>query len=271
MRFFFCWLRSIVELVNKEGKVNTRLDKIHTKNDQTKERLKQSSQKGDQIKLRKDTILREGQTTVRLDQSDTKNQTSMRKDHKQLQHDESSPQKSQTSPEMDQKHQKKGQTNRKKDKDKTSLKKDKTEQNPGQKKESLKRLTWYQMDHLKYLRRTQPELYTITKLSRSFGISITAVVKILQSKFDPPQEVKDRQDSKAKEQAKLRKEMFKKKLMQESNQTSPEGTKAKSSDGTSIIPSSVKRKLVSGSKELSSSNTEDSSKGKFKKMKSSHK
>jgi len=70
------------------------------------------------------------------------------------------------------------------------------------------------MEHLKSLKMTQPEEWTNTKLSQSFGISVSAVVRILRSNFEPPQEVKDRQDQKAKEQTIERHAMFKKKLFQ---------------------------------------------------------
>ena len=63
-----------------------------------------------------------------------------------------------------------------------------------------KRLTWYQMDHMKTLRQVQPEEWSIGKLSRSFGVSPTAVKRILNSKFEPSLEVKERQDRKALEQ-----------------------------------------------------------------------
>lgn len=78
-----------------------------------------------------------------------------------------------------------------------------------------KRLTWYQMDHLKTLKKSQPEEWSNTKLSRCFGISIPAVVRILQSKFEPPMEVKERQDKKARENAKRRQALFKKTLFTE--------------------------------------------------------
>ena len=78
-----------------------------------------------------------------------------------------------------------------------------------------KRLTWYQIDHLKTLKRTQPEDWTNSKLSRYFGISVPAVVKILQSKFEASVEVKERQDKKAREQTKKRQTLFKKTLLTE--------------------------------------------------------
>lgn len=62
----------------------------------------------------------------------------------------------------------------------------------------LKRLSWHQIDHLRTLRHTQPEEWTKSKLARSFGISIPAVNRILKSKFVPSEQVKERQDAKAK-------------------------------------------------------------------------
>lgn len=63
-----------------------------------------------------------------------------------------------------------------------------------------KRLTWHQIDHLRTLRRNQPAEWSKTKLAHQFGISIPAVNRILKSKFEPTDEVKERQDAKAKEQ-----------------------------------------------------------------------
>ncbi len=75
-----------------------------------------------------------------------------------------------------------------------------------------KRLTWYQIDHLKTLRRTQPEEWSKTKLAKFFGVSISAVSRILKSKFEPSEETKGRQDEMSKEQTKKRREAFMKKL-----------------------------------------------------------
>ena len=82
-----------------------------------------------------------------------------------------------------------------------------------------KRLTWYQIDHLKTLKKLQPEEWSNHKLSRQFGISIPAVVRILQSKFDPPTEVKERQDRKSREQTNQRQALFKKTLFSEDKKT----------------------------------------------------
>ena len=60
-----------------------------------------------------------------------------------------------------------------------------------------KRLTRYQMDYLRTLKQEQPEEWTISKLSTRFGISTSAVLRILKSKWDPPPSVKDRQDKRA--------------------------------------------------------------------------
>ena len=69
-----------------------------------------------------------------------------------------------------------------------------------------KRLTRYQMDHLRELHRDYPGEWTLTKLSKKFLISHSAVKRILRSKFEPPEEVKNRQDKKALEQKQIRKE-----------------------------------------------------------------
>ena len=63
-----------------------------------------------------------------------------------------------------------------------------------------KRLTWHQIEHLKTLRQLQPEEWTVGKLSRAFGISSSAVNRILRSKFEPSSEVKKRQDRRAEQQ-----------------------------------------------------------------------
>jgi len=62
-----------------------------------------------------------------------------------------------------------------------------------------KKLTRYQMDYLRSLRTDFPSEWTITKLSTSFGISHSAVKRILKSKFEPSQEVQERQDKRAQE------------------------------------------------------------------------
>ena len=63
-----------------------------------------------------------------------------------------------------------------------------------------KRLTWHQIDHLRTLRQTLPEEWTVKKLSQSFGISVPAIMRILKSKFEPTPEIKKRQDARAKQQ-----------------------------------------------------------------------
>lgn len=60
-----------------------------------------------------------------------------------------------------------------------------------------KRLTWYQIDHLKELRNEQPEKWTPVTLANAFGVSVSSVNRILRSKFEPSPEVKERQDAKA--------------------------------------------------------------------------
>lgn len=75
-----------------------------------------------------------------------------------------------------------------------------------------KRLTWYQIDHLKTLRRTQPEEWNVAKLATSFGISVPAVSRILRSKFEPSDKIKERQDAMATEQTRKRRGEFLKRL-----------------------------------------------------------
>ena len=58
----------------------------------------------------------------------------------------------------------------------------------------LKRLTRYEMDHMRSLREMQPEEWTYDKLGKTFGVSFSAVRRILRSKFDPSPEVRDRQE-----------------------------------------------------------------------------
>ena len=68
-----------------------------------------------------------------------------------------------------------------------------------------KRLTWYQIEHLRTLRQLQPEEWTLGKLSRKFGISLGAVKRILRSKFEPSTDVRERQDRRAQQQTLERK------------------------------------------------------------------
>ena len=63
-----------------------------------------------------------------------------------------------------------------------------------------KRLTRYEMDHLRTLKQQDPEIWTVSKLSQSFGISVSSVVRILKSKFEPLPEVQERQDARALQQ-----------------------------------------------------------------------
>ena len=63
-----------------------------------------------------------------------------------------------------------------------------------------KRLTRYQMDHLRTLNQEQPDAWPIKKLASTFGISYSAVTRILRSKFEPLPEVQQRQDAKALQQ-----------------------------------------------------------------------
>ena len=72
----------------------------------------------------------------------------------------------------------------------------------------LKRLSRCEMDHMRYLRELQPDEWTHDKLSKMFGVSSSAVKRILRSKFDPSSEVEERQDKKTEEQRLKRKEQL---------------------------------------------------------------
>ena len=69
----------------------------------------------------------------------------------------------------------------------------------------LKRLTRYEMEHMRSLRAMQPEEWTYDKLSKAFGVSFSAVKRILRSKFDPSPEVREMQDKQVQEMRSKRK------------------------------------------------------------------
>jgi Zn-dependent peptidase ImmA (M78 family) len=92
-----------------------------------------------------------------------------------------------------------------------------------------KRLTWHQIEHLKTLRRTQPDVWTVKKLADAFGVSLSAVCRILKSRFEPSDEIKERQDTAAKEQTRKRKEEFLKKL--DKSKVPSESTSENKEDG----------------------------------------
>lgn len=60
-----------------------------------------------------------------------------------------------------------------------------------------KKLTRYQMDYLRTLKQNYPEGWSVSKLAGQFGISPSAVVRILKSKWEPSPEVQKKQDSRA--------------------------------------------------------------------------
>ena len=70
----------------------------------------------------------------------------------------------------------------------------------------MKRLTRSQMDHLRTLHRDFPEEWTVEKLQVRFGVSFSAVKRILRSKFEPSEEVKQRQDQQVMKQCEKRRE-----------------------------------------------------------------
>lgn len=100
-----------------------------------------------------------------------------------------------------------------------------------------KRLSWHQIDHLRSLRKSQPEEWSLSKLSRSFGISIPAVSKILKSKFQPTEEIRERQDARANEQASRRKANF---LSTSSSRKAECTTDAKSKTNMSSLQKNTK-------------------------------
>ena len=67
-----------------------------------------------------------------------------------------------------------------------------------------KRITRYQMDHLRELHRDFPGEWTLSKLSKHFNISHSAVKRILRSKFEPSEEIQNRQDSKVLESREIK-------------------------------------------------------------------
>ena len=68
-----------------------------------------------------------------------------------------------------------------------------------------KRLTRSEMEHLRYMHQVLPKENNIAQLAKKFNISGYSVVRILQSKFEPSQEVRERQDKRAMEQKDQRK------------------------------------------------------------------
>ena len=75
-----------------------------------------------------------------------------------------------------------------------------------------KKLTRYQIDYLRTLRSESPELWTLRRLSKYFGISYISVVKILKSKFQPSGDVVERQDARAIKLREQRKQILKEKM-----------------------------------------------------------
>lgn len=55
------------------------------------------------------------------------------------------------------------------------------------------------MDYLRTLKQEQPGEWAVSKLASAFGISVSAVLRILKSKWEPPPDVKERQDKQAME------------------------------------------------------------------------
>ena len=78
-----------------------------------------------------------------------------------------------------------------------------------------KRLTRYEMDHLRTLKQEDPDTWTLGKLSEAFGISVPSVVRILRSKFEPSPEVKQRQDVRVSKEREERRQKLTKNLRTE--------------------------------------------------------
>ena len=70
----------------------------------------------------------------------------------------------------------------------------------------LKRLSREEMNHMRSLKELQPEEWTNGKLARVFGVSGSAVKRILRSRFEPSSEVEARQERRAEELKRIRKE-----------------------------------------------------------------
>ena len=70
----------------------------------------------------------------------------------------------------------------------------------------LKRLSREEMNHMRSLKELQPEEWTNGKLARVFGVSGSAVKRILRSRFEPSSEVEARQERRVEEVKKIRKE-----------------------------------------------------------------
>lgn len=66
-----------------------------------------------------------------------------------------------------------------------------------QKPKKKRKFTHEQMDHIKYLRDENPDLWTIRELSKAFNCSKDEINAILRSKFKPRKSTRDAQDSRA--------------------------------------------------------------------------
>ena len=83
-----------------------------------------------------------------------------------------------------------------------------------------KRLSRHEMNHLRTLKELNSTEWTPEKLSKTFGISKSAVKRILHSKFVPSAEVEERQEKKVKELKHQRREKFLSTILQQSSQSS---------------------------------------------------
>ena len=64
----------------------------------------------------------------------------------------------------------------------------------------LKRLSRREMNHMRELKELQPEEWSNERLGRVFGVSGSAVRRILKSRFEPSSEVEERQERRVEEQ-----------------------------------------------------------------------
>ena len=73
------------------------------------------------------------------------------------------------------------------------------EQKMNLKPKHKRKFTHEQMNHIKYLRDENPDIWTHKELSTAFNCSKDEIVAILRSKFKPRKNIQDMQDSRAKE------------------------------------------------------------------------
>lgn len=70
----------------------------------------------------------------------------------------------------------------------------------------MKKLTRYQMDYLRTLKQEHPEEWSVKKLASQFGVSPSAVNRILKSQWEPSPETREKQDNRALEMREQRRQ-----------------------------------------------------------------